>query len=145
MPRSWHQRPPLRTTARVLVCPSGHCSLSSSPVFFYKTLGTQREPENIPGRVHVAVVARATIRTFPCSYSKLCDTFRASDYTAIGTGLGRELLVHFHKYCRFIFQHISESRPSSIQNRFRHSRFCQTFRIDIPNRDERVFASETCR
>src|SRR4051794_15012874 len=80
------------------------------PAFFHKTRDTPRESENIPGRVHVAVVACAAVGTIPFSYSKACDTFRPlrRQCSARRTGLGRELLVHFRERRRLVAQHVAE-------------------------------------
>ena len=121
---------------------------AATPAFHNWTRSTAGgNGKNIQRAIHIAIVVCTTCRTLPRPYSKPCDTSRPlwRQRTALRTGLGRESFVHLREGCRLIAQHISESRPSGVENGFRHSRLCQIFRINVPNRDERVFAGETCR
>lgn len=92
---------------------------------------------------------RAAARTSPASYSKACDTFGASDYTAIGTGLGREGLVHLNELNpvrnRFVAEHFLEGTPTGIKHRLRHFRFGELRCRDIPDHDAAVGAHQAGR
>src|ERR1700731_3987648 len=53
---------------------------------FCKAATSRRE--NVLCGIHVAVVHRSAVAASPCSYSKTCDTFRATARIARRTGLG---------------------------------------------------------
>lgn len=82
--------------------------------------------------------------TSPPPHSKTCDTFRAADASAIGTGLGRPSFADHFKRCAglkaFVLQHRSEHRPASIRNGLRHSRLLELSRVYIANDDAAVLA-----
>ena len=67
--------------------------------------------ENVPGRVHVAVVHRAALAASPSSYSKACPTFRTAggNAPAARASLGGVAFVDFHKddtgLMALVFQH----------------------------------------
>lgn len=80
------------------------------------------------------------------SYSKTCDTFRASDHTAVGTGLGSHSFVNFNKSRPVPSGFVSELRfqhsPTCVQNRLSHSGFCKLGRTDVADDDKCVFTSD---
>ena len=53
--------------------------------FFCKRLTSQTEM--VASSVDVSIMDRAASVTLPFSYFETCDTFRASDHTAVGTDL----------------------------------------------------------
>src|SRR5450759_475913 len=125
--------------------------LVACAAFLNRTLDTERESENVPGRIHVAVVACATGGTFPRSYSKPCDTFRPLRWqrTALRTGLGCELLtdiqIHSPVPAGFVSELRPEHRPASIEHGFCHPRLCKRGRVDVTDRDQRIVARDLGR
>ena len=82
-------------------------------------------------------------------HSKLCDTFRATERTALGTQLGRMILVDDFERCAgpkaLVLQHRSEHRPAGIKHGFCHSCSCQDGRIYIANDDAAVLPHDPRR
>lgn len=114
-----------------------------------RRLAFQPDPENVPSRVHVAVVARATVGTIPRSYSDPCDTLRASDASAIGTGSGRESFIDNYKRglmpSGFIGKLRFQYSPTRIQNGFRHRGLCELSSTDVADANQIVFAGYSAR
>ena len=79
------------------------------------------------------------------SYSKLCDTFRAADCTAVRTRLGSPSLIDFNVTrpvpAGFIFEHVPQHRPTCIENGFSHPGLGKLCGADIADNDKLVFAS----
>ncbi len=102
------------------------------------------ERENVPGRVHVAVVSDTAL-TDPFPYSKPCDTSRPAvgQCTATATGLGGVRLVHNPEgdACvrAFVGQHRFQLAPAGIEHRLGHLGFDEFLRADIAH-DDRVAA-----
>ena len=94
------------------------------------------ERENIPGRVHVAVVSDTAL-TDPFPYSKPCDTSRPAggQCTATATGLGGVRLVHDPEddACvrAFVGQHRFQLTPAGIEHRLGHPGSDEFLRADI--------------
>ena len=116
------------------------------PAFLNRTLSTQRERKNVPGRIHVAVVTRATFGTVPRSYSKRAHTFRTTvgNYPAARARLGREPLVDVQEHspvpAGLVAELCPEHRPASIEHGLCHPRLCQRGRVDVADRDQRVLS-----
>lgn len=87
------------------------------------------------------------MRTVPVPYSKTCDTFRAADCAATGTGLRRKTFIGFDVsrpvpaglVSELRFQH----RPTRVENGLRHFRFCEPRRADVADYDGVIFPSKT--
>src|SRR5258708_35520130 len=126
----------------VTACRSADSRVSSVPIrlspmseslsaFLNRRRDTAPEPKDVLRRVHVAVVARATRRTHPGSYSKPCDTFRPlrRQRTARRAGLGRELLVdvqvHSAVPAGFVAELRPEHRPAGVEHGLCHPRLRQ--------------------
>lgn len=79
-------------------------------------------------------------------YSKTCDTFRAADCTAVGTGLGSPSLVDFEipssVPAGLVAELVLQHRPTRVENGLGHLRFREPRRTDIADDDEFVFASD---
>ena len=79
------------------------------------------------------------ITAFPFSYYESFKPFRATDRTAIRTGLRGKSFVHFLIPCAMlnslVRQLMSEGRPTGIQNGFGHVGFCKRGGVDIANRN----------
>lgn len=83
-------------------------------------------------------------------YSKTCDTFRASDHAAVGTGLGSPSLVGLDVTCSvpagFVCEHVTEHRPAGIRDGLRHLRLLELGSVHIADDDKLVFAGDLgCR
>ena len=85
----------------------------------------------------------------PLPYSKTCDTFRAADCTAIGTGLGRETFVDDFERDSvpqgFVAEHLAERRPAGIKHGFCHPRLRQVGRIHVADDNVAVLAHDPRR
>ncbi len=98
------------------------------------------ERENVPGRVHVAVVSDTAL-TDPFPYSKPCDTSRPAggQCTATATGLGGVRLVHYPEddACvrAFVGQHRFQLTPAGIEHRLGHGGSDEFLRADIAHDD----------
>lgn len=79
-------------------------------------------------------------------HSKTCDTFRASDASAVGTGLGSPSFVGFNISrsvpAGFIAELIAQHRPTRVQNGLRHSGFHELGRADIADDDQFFLTSK---
>src|ERR1700681_4705827 len=64
-----------------------------------------RTEEDIESRVDITIVRDSTLRTYPASYSKVCDTFRLSLACARRTDSSGKRFIHFLV-------------PSPVRNRF---------------------------
>jgi len=82
-----------------------------------------RTEEDISSRVDVPIMRNTTPRTYPASYSELCDTFRPRLGMARRTDSGRERFIHFLVPSpvrgRFVAEHASEGRPAYIAGEVR--------------------------
>ena len=80
-------------------------------------------------------------------HSKLCDTFRAADCTAVGTQLGSPSLVGFNIPSPvpifLIAELAAQHRPARIKNGLRHSGLREFGRADVANDDQCVVSSDT--
>ena len=54
-----------------------------------------RTEEDIESGVDISIMRNATLRTYPASYSEVCDTFRPRLAGAKRTDSGRERFIHF--------------------------------------------------
>ena len=83
------------------------------------------------------------------SYSKLCDTFRASDCTAVRTQLGSHPFVgfgvHHSALLGLVREHVPEARPAGVQHGLRHPRLGQLGRAHIADDDVCELAHERRR
>jgi len=93
-----------------------------SPAFHNRRLSTQPEGEDVPGRVHVAVVDLSTGGAPPLSYSETCDTSRPlrRKNPRQRAGLGRELLPHLCVGCSvpagLVAEHVAEGGQSGVEH-----------------------------
>ena len=78
-------------------------------------------------------------------YSETCDTFRAADCTAAGTGSGSVSFVGLDVAgsvpSGFVFEHAAERGPASVEYGFCHPRLGQFRRAHIADDDQFVFTS----
>ena len=86
--------------------------------------------------------------TYPASYCETCDTFRAADASAIGTGLRSVSLVNLDTYGlpsgSLVPQHVAERRPAGIEHGFSHPRLGKLGGIHVADSDQVVFTSQSC-
>src|SRR6266481_4221437 len=82
-----------------------------------------RTEEDIESGVDISIMRNATLRTYPASYSEVCDTFRPRLACARRTDSGRERFIDFlvpgPVRSRFVAEHASEGRPAGIENGLR--------------------------
>lgn len=116
---------------------------------FRKRTAFRPEHENVLCRVHVAVVDRSAISTFPSSYSAACDTFRASDASAFGTGAGSPCFgndfAHTAKRNRFVRQHVLEHRPACVMHGLRHASLSKLRRAHVSDVNSGVLTRDARR
>lgn len=93
-------------------------------------------------RVHIAIVRCAAARAIPTSYSKTCDTFRAADASAVGTGLGTPSLIDMDTHClpsgSFVRQHMPEARPARVEYGFSHPRLSNLGSVHVAYCDQTI-------
>src|SRR5882724_10261120 len=98
-----------------------------------------RTEEDIQSRVDVTIMQHSTLRTYPTSYSEVCDTFRPRLACAKRTVSGGERFIDFlvrgPVRKRFVAEHVSEGRPARIENRPRQAGFGESGGIHITDRD----------
>src|SRR5258707_10741837 len=98
-----------------------------------------RTEEDIESGVDISIMRNATLRTYPPSYSEVCDTFRPRLAGAKRTDSGRERFIHFlipsPVRRRFIAEHVSEGRPACIKNRLRQAGPGESGGVHIADRD----------
>jgi hypothetical protein len=79
-------------------------------------------------------------------HAKTCDTFRATDCTAVGAGLGSPSFVGLNVSrpvpSGFVSELRPQHRPTRIEDGLSHPSFREFGRADITNDDQFVFASE---
>src|SRR5262245_47556686 len=92
----------------------------------------------------VTVVNTAIRGTRPASHSKLCDTFRASDQTAVETQLESPSFINFNISnavpAGFVAELIAERRPTGIEHGFRNAH-CDLGGAHTADDDQLIFAS----
>ena len=105
--------------------------------------------ENEFCRVHITVMMTPTFRANPLSYSKVCDTFRAAECTALRTDLGGKTFIDdLEPYLlrhRFVGQHRSERTPTRIQDGFRQLGFSQCGGLHVANENGPILANKAGR
>ena len=98
-----------------------------------------RTEEDIESGVDITIMRDATLRTYPASYSEVCDTFRPRLACARRTDSGRERFIHFlipsPVRRRFIAEHVSEGRPACIQDGLRQAGLGESGGVHIADRD----------
>ena len=98
-----------------------------------------RTEEDIQSRVDVTIMRYATLRTYPTSYSEVCDTFRPRLACAKRTVSGGERFIDFlvpgPVRKRFVAEHVSEGRPARIENGLRQAGFGESGGVHIADRD----------
>src|SRR5215467_5288181 len=91
----------------------------------------------------------ATVRTSPVPHSKACDTFRASDACAVGTGLGSPFLADDFESNSvpqgFIAELLPQHRPVGVEHGFCHPRLRQSGRVHVADNDTAMLAHELRR
>src|ERR1700738_707932 len=98
-----------------------------------------RTEEDIQSRVDVTIMRYATLKTYPTSYSEVCDTFRPRLACAKRTDSGRERFIHFLVPSpvrrRFVAEHAAEGRPARIKDGLREAGLGESGGIHIADRD----------
>ena len=100
--------------------------------------------ENVPGRVHVAVVHRAALAASPSSYSKACPTFRTAggNAPAARASLGGVAFIHYVEddtgLLALVFQHRLEHGPARVQRALGHPGFDQLHAGHVAHEDSGV-------
>src|SRR6202790_572906 len=98
-----------------------------------------RTEEDIESGVDIPIMRDPTLRTYPASYSEVCDTFRPRLAGARRTDSGGERFIHFlvpsSVRRRFVAEHVSEGRPACIKNRLRQAGLGESGGIHIADRD----------
>src|SRR5262249_5312043 len=91
----------------------------------------------------------ATVRTSPVPHSKACDTFRASDASAVGTGLGSPLQPADYDGMPvpqgFITELLPEHRPAGVEHGFCNPRLRQSGRVHVADNHTAMLAHEPRR
>ena len=104
------------------------------------------DPENVPSRVHVPIMGRSAVRTFPAPYSQTCDTFRATEATALRAGYGSVSFVGLDVYgpvpSGFVAELCTQRRPARIRDGLRHLRSLELSGADIADNDQRIFSGD---
>src|ERR1700694_2422691 len=84
-----------------------------------------RTEEDIESGVDIPIMRDPTLRTYPASYSEVCDTFRPHLAGARRTDSGSERFIHFLVPSpvrgRFVAEHVAEGRPACIEHRLRQA------------------------
>lgn len=79
-------------------------------------------------------------------YSKSCDTFRAADCAAVGTGLGSESFVGLNISspvpAGLVAELIAQHRPTRVEYGLGHLGFRELGRADVADDDNSIFASD---
>ena len=107
-------------------------------------LAFQPDPENVHGRVDIAIMRSPAARTNPRSYSKSCDTYRplrrqeAARRTGLGTISFTDIDIHGLPSGSFVPQHMSEGRPARIQDGLSHRGLCEFGRAYVTDDDKAV-------
>src|SRR5271156_1920416 len=90
-----------------------------------------------------------TLRTYPSSYSELCDTFRPRLGMAKRTDPGRERFIDFLVPSpvrnRFVTEHASEGRPACIEDGFRQAGLGESGGVHIADRDVVELSNDVSR
>jgi hypothetical protein len=98
-----------------------------------------RTEEDIASRVDITIMRDATLRTYPASYSEVCDTFRRRLACARRTDSGRERFIHFLVPSpvrgRFVAEHVAEGRPACIEDGLRQARLGESGSVYIADRN----------
>src|ERR1700692_173900 len=98
-----------------------------------------RTEEDIQSGVDITIMRYTALRTYPASYSEVCDTFRPRLAGARRTDSGGERFIHFLVPSpvrrRFIAEHVSEEIPACIKNRLRQAGLGESGGIHIADRD----------
>src|SRR5215469_10996904 len=91
----------------------------------------------------------AAVRTSPVPHSKACDTFRASDASAVGTGLGSPFLADDFESNSvpqgFIAELLPQHRPAGVEHGFCHPRLRQSGRVHVANNHTAMLAHKLRR
>src|SRR5215470_8316781 len=91
----------------------------------------------------------ATVRTSPVPHSKACDTFRASDACAVGTGLGSPFLADDFESNSvpqgFIAELLPQHRPAGVEHGFCHPRLRQSGRVHVADNHTAMLAHKPRR
>ena len=110
----------------------------------------QAEPKYITRGVHVTIMQRTAIATYPGSYTKLLKTFRSGKWkgTAFRTDLGTEFFVDNVASCsrrnRLVLKHSAKHRPACVRNGLGHLSFLQSGWAGISDCDKPIGFSNPC-
>src|ERR1700736_4768554 len=98
-----------------------------------------RTEEDIQSRVSITIMRYSTLRTYPASYSEVCDAFRPRLARAKRTVSGRERFIDFlvpsPLRSRFVAEHASEGRPACIKDGLRQAGLGESGGIHIADRN----------
>ncbi len=88
----------------------------------------------------------SALATFPLSYSKTLQPFRAGEASALATGLGSVSLVNLKEYGlpsgKFVPQHSPERAPSRVHDGFCHPGLCESGGVHIADNDQTVLVGQ---
>lgn len=107
----------------------------------------QPDPEDVQGRVDVAIMRRTAVRTLPRPHSKRAHTFRAAcwDGPASRTRLGTPSFVGLDKHSPvpsgLISEHVAERGPACVHDGFCHPGFRETSRVHVADDDQTILTS----
>src|SRR5882672_210242 len=108
-----------------------------------------RTEEDIGCRVDITIMRDTTLRTYPPSYSEVCDTFRPRLAGARRTDSGRERFIHFlvpsPVRSRFVAEHVAEGRPACIEDRLRQAGLGESGGVHVADRDVVELSNDASR
>lgn len=100
------------------------------------------EPENVFSGVDVTVVNRAAGAALPFSHSKVFQSSRAADASAVGTDLGSQpltsLFVLHPVPSGFVAELAPKERPAGVEHGFCHPRLYQLSGTDVADDDTAI-------
>jgi hypothetical protein len=103
-----------------------------------------RTEEDILSRVDITIMRDSTFRTYPGSYSEVCDTLRPRLACARRTDTGRKRFIHFlvpsPVRSRFVAEHVAKGRPAGIKHGLRQAGLGESGGVHIAHRDVIEFA-----
>ena len=108
-----------------------------------------RTEEDIASGVDITIMRDTTLRTYPASYSEVCDTFRPRLAFARRTDSGRERFIDFlvpsPVRSRFVAEHVSEGRPACIEDGLRQAGLGESGSVHITDRDVIELSNDAVR
>jgi len=108
----------------------------------------QPDAKNIASRIHVPIMRRSAVTTFPTPYSKRAHTFGAAEGNspAARARLGTVSLVSFDKHrsmpSGLVLEHMSELTPPSVKHGLSHPCFAESGSVHIADDDQLIFSDD---